>query len=45
MIFAPWEASPETLSDAGIALDVDYPAPIVKHELARARALDVFHAL
>ena len=45
LIFAPWEASPETLSDAGIALDVDYPAPIVKHELARARALDVFHAL
>ena len=45
MIFAPWEASPETLSDAGIALDVDYPAPIVKHEMARTRALDVFHAL
>ena len=45
LIFAPWEASSETLSDAGITLDVDYPAPIVKHETARARALDVFHAL
>ena len=45
LIFAPWEASPDTLSDAGITLDVDYPAPIVKHETARARALDVFHAL
>ena len=45
LIFAPWEASSETLSDAGIALDVDYPAPIVKHETARARALDVFHGL
>ncbi len=45
VIFAPWEASSDMLSDAGIALDVDYPAPIVKHETARARALDVFHAL
>jgi deoxyribodipyrimidine photo-lyase len=45
VIFAPWEASSDTLSDAGISLDVDYPAPIVKHETARARALDVFHAL
>ena len=45
LLFAPWEATPETLADAGIELNVTYPAPIVKHELARERALEAFHGL
>jgi deoxyribodipyrimidine photo-lyase len=38
----PWEASPLELSATGIALDRDYPAPIVEHAAARARALAAY---
>lgn len=45
LVFAPWEASPEQLNAAGIALGTDYPAPLVKHEMARERALEIFKSL
>ncbi|MFX6067001.1 FAD-binding domain-containing protein, partial [Acinetobacter baumannii] len=44
-IHAPWEASPLALEAAGIRLGVDYPAPLVEHAAARARALDALAAL
>ncbi|WP_439579575.1 cryptochrome/photolyase family protein [Elioraea sp.] len=39
LIHAPWQASPLELADAGVALERSYPAPIVDHAAARARAL------
>lgn len=39
-IHQPWTASVETLSEAGIIIGKDYPAPIVEHKFARNRALD-----
>ncbi|MBR8278108.1 deoxyribodipyrimidine photo-lyase [Burkholderia cenocepacia] len=44
-IHAPWEASPLALDAAGVRLGVDYPAPLVEHAAARARALDALAAL
>jgi deoxyribodipyrimidine photo-lyase len=44
-IHKPWEASPLELAAAGIALGKDYPAPIVDHQEARARALGAFQTL
>ena len=35
----PWKASASVLAKAGIELGATYPAPIVDHEQARARAL------
>ena len=35
----PWEAPPEVLRHAGVVLGRSYPAPIVDHAEARARAL------
>jgi deoxyribodipyrimidine photo-lyase len=44
-IHAPWTASPIELAAAGVRLGETYPAPIVDHAIARARALDGFNAL
>ncbi|MFQ3622290.1 MAG: deoxyribodipyrimidine photo-lyase [Acetobacteraceae bacterium] len=38
-IHAPWTAPPLVLKDAGVVLGTTYPAPIVDHGRARARAL------
>ncbi|MEQ8246412.1 MAG: deoxyribodipyrimidine photo-lyase [Alphaproteobacteria bacterium] len=38
----PWQAAPEILNRAGVALGRDYPMPIVDHAAARARALAAF---
>jgi deoxyribodipyrimidine photo-lyase len=39
-LHAPWTAPSEVLRDARVRLGVDYPPPIVDHDLARKRALD-----
>ena len=39
LIHAPWQARPLELADAGIRIGHHYPAPIVDHAAARARAL------
>ena len=44
-IHKPWTASPLELAAAGVALGKTYPAPIVDHQEARARALDAFQTL
>ena len=41
----PWNAPAEVLSDAGIALGEDYPAPIVEHKAARQAALDAYDSV
>jgi deoxyribodipyrimidine photo-lyase len=38
----PWEAPPDILQRAGIALGTTYPLPLVDHAAARQRALDAF---
>ncbi|MES2071901.1 MAG: deoxyribodipyrimidine photo-lyase [Pseudomonadota bacterium] len=38
-IHAPWKLTPQALQEAGITLGLDYPAPIVDHELARKETL------
>lgn len=38
-IHAPWQASPISLTSAGIQLGVHYPAPIVDHDAARKKTL------
>ena len=43
-VHAPWEAGPLDLAEAGITLGQDYPAPIVDHDEARARALAAYGA-
>lgn len=43
-IHAPWEAG-VALIRAGVKLGRDYPAPIVNHEAARARALQAWAAV
>jgi deoxyribodipyrimidine photo-lyase len=44
-IHAPWTVSPIELAAAGVRLGETYPAPMVDHAMARARALDAFKAL
>lgn len=44
-IHRPWLAPAEVLAKAGIELGKTYPAPIVDHGAARARALEVFRTL
>jgi deoxyribodipyrimidine photo-lyase len=41
-IHAPWKAKPAELAAARVALGVDYPPPIVDHDVARARTLARF---
>ena len=38
-IYRPWEASVQTLKEAGVILGTDYPYPIVDHKEAREQAL------
>lgn len=44
-LHAPWEASEEILTKAGIQLGKTYPKPIVDHSGARQRALDAYDTL
>ncbi|UIJ73914.1 deoxyribodipyrimidine photo-lyase [Aurantimonas sp. HBX-1] len=44
-IHAPWEAAAGTLEAAGVVLGKTYPAPIVDHGKARARALSAYSAV
>jgi len=39
-LHAPWTAPPEILRHARVRLGLDYPRPIVDHDLARKRALE-----
>ena len=39
-IHAPWKAPAALLQAAGVSLGVTYPAPIVRHDLARAETLE-----
>ena len=41
-IHAPWRAPVDALARAGVRLGATYPAPIVDHDAARARALAAF---
>ena len=41
-IHAPWMAKPAELSAAKVALDMDYPMPIVNHDVAREKTLARF---
>lgn len=41
-IHKPWEAPPLILQQAGIKLGTTYPAPLMDHGKARARALEAF---
>jgi len=43
-IHAPWKARPAELAAARVALDVDYPRPIVDHDVAREKTLARFGA-
>jgi deoxyribodipyrimidine photo-lyase len=45
LLFAPWNASRAQLGAAGVALGKTYPAPIVDHETARARALSALRSM
>lgn len=40
-IHAPWEAPADVLAAAGVRLGVSYPRPIVEHDVARRRFLEV----
>ena len=40
LIHAPWLASAVELEAAGVTLGVDYPVPLVDHEVARERSLE-----
>ena len=44
-IHQPWHASQAILEDAGVSLGRTYPRPIVDHDEARKRALDLFKKL
>jgi deoxyribodipyrimidine photo-lyase len=41
-IHEPWTLDAAAQARAGVRIGIDYPAPIVDHATARARALDVF---
>jgi deoxyribodipyrimidine photo-lyase len=45
VIHEPWKASPEVLARAGVKRGETYPAPIVDHAEARARALAAYEAV
>ena len=44
-IHRPWDAPDDALRRAGVTPGKTYPAPIVDHAAARARALAAFHAM
>ncbi len=41
-VHRPWEAPEKVLRDAGVALGVTYPSPIVEHLLQRERAVAMY---
>lgn len=41
-VHTPWEMNPSEQKDYQCEIGVDYPYPIVNHEWARTRALDIF---
>lgn len=41
-IHNPWEAPHQTLQDAGVELGINYPYPIVDHQRAKERAVDIY---
>ena len=41
-LHAPWTAPPMVLEAAGVRLGETYPAPVVDHDFARARALEAY---
>jgi deoxyribodipyrimidine photo-lyase len=45
LIHAPWRARPVDLAAAGVTLGLDYPAPIVEHQAARAATLARYAAV
>jgi deoxyribodipyrimidine photo-lyase len=44
-IHEPWAAPAPVLSAAGVTLGVDYPRPLIDHEVARQRALQAFASI
>ncbi|MDG4868071.1 deoxyribodipyrimidine photo-lyase [Guyparkeria sp. 1SP6A2] len=44
-LYAPWEASPDTLNRAGVSLGESYPQPIVDLKASRERALEAFQQI
>ncbi|MCL7745161.1 DNA photolyase family protein [Guyparkeria hydrothermalis] len=44
-LYAPWEAKPATLQDAGVTLGETYPEPVVDLKASRQRALDAFQQI
>lgn len=44
-IHKPWEAPADVLKEAGVALGVDYPQPLVDHAKARIKALEAFSTI
>jgi deoxyribodipyrimidine photo-lyase len=44
-VHSPWRAPQAVLESAGVALGTSYPAPIVDHSEARARALAAYAAI
>jgi deoxyribodipyrimidine photo-lyase len=42
---APWKASADTLKKASFTMGVDYPHPIIDHEVARKKTLERFEAV
>jgi deoxyribodipyrimidine photo-lyase len=44
-IHAPWEAPVSTVRAAGVTIGGNYPAPIVEHSAARARALEAYDSI
>jgi deoxyribodipyrimidine photo-lyase len=42
IIHAPWQADAADLKRAGVVIGKTYPAPIVDHIAARARALKAY---
>jgi deoxyribodipyrimidine photo-lyase len=44
-VHAPWEMPADVAAESGVRIGIDYPAPIVDHPVARARALAVYGAV
>ena len=44
-VHAPWELDPAGQEAAGVMIGRDYPAPLVRHDEARKRALAVFQSV
>ena len=44
-LYSPWAAADDLLMSSGIELGKSYPAPIVGHDFARHRALNIFKSL